>query len=169
MKWQLLFTTITAENLIKPHVVSDELKQCIIEDLNSRGIREIQEKLHSEVLLDVAGPMWRDRHHHVFKIDDLMILIPSCDFSVFFRGISKCQKRNFKGVEYFKIHAGYVALVLSPTQHKTLLDLMASELQEANAIAESEDSAMAEISQKMMKKGYMVPAQNKIKKGAYEA
>lgn len=135
MKWNILYRDTTfGHPYLKPHVVSEELTDAIIDSFLARGVPNIQWKAITSCILDLRGPALPDEYYHDFDLDDLEIKIPSSNMIYFFDEIQELENREDIDALYYKIHAGYIALCLNPDQKDALLIQMSSELRKAECL-----------------------------------
>jgi hypothetical protein len=126
MDWYWLnFTEEDSKAHITNHMVSDEYKLLVIDDLRSRfNIKEVKETLHTakdEFCMDYPGIMSCGRPYEKIVVDGLTIEIACENVCLFLMNWSTWKARTFTNGEhkYYKVHCyPYRAVVLNPKQYK---------------------------------------------------
>ena len=74
-----------------------------------------------ETWWDPGSSLWVGDDRHVFKLNDIDIKVYIQHINIFAEWVYKTELRTFNGVDYYKIHSGYMACVcITPTEYEKL-------------------------------------------------
>ena len=144
MKWYKIYSkTFEA----KTHLVPETLLLNTISSLINRGFQEmdyVELDKTKNICFDLPGMMMLDRNEHQIQIDQLKLVIPSTDVSVFLLEIENLTKRNEIGQDYYKLHANHICICLTPEQKNFFELTLRNILPEAAVIADIENKLFNE-------------------------
>jgi len=139
----------------KAHVVSANLIPDLELELLERAETEAKEQgtpifttlsvKDNVVGLDLPGMIMKDRSIRTVDIDGLTLEMPSQDWESLLAEVKLLQKRVFaSGLGYYKIHAHFYCLVLTPEQRNIMIKAMEAQLAEAAVEGEADDKRFAD-------------------------
>lgn len=122
----------------KVHFCSRKFSKILLDELCKRRRAEYLEfgnesvgiiETRTSCIIDTPGPIMIDRPLKKITIDTFELLIPFQDFSFYTYKLLNAPRRFFTdGSEYYKIHGGYVCVVLTPEQRNIALIKMKNAL-----------------------------------------
>lgn len=121
--WKLV--RFERETGCKMHFCPVELVQDLIADLQNRGLYSVSDDGALVCLIDMPGPISRDRGWEEVKLPNFTLKFPTLDFELFMKLIEDAPERAFAtGQKYYKIHGHGVCIVFTPElRDQTLIQM----------------------------------------------